>query len=76
MVVVFAILGNILIFWCIYKDIKEHFEIKRYDNLINQTIYVNVSEDEYELIEKLAKLTGYDNKNKYLREILKRELEI
>lgn len=70
---VFAIVGlNILIGFGIYSDIKEKVEeerikTNRMKNLLSETIDIQVTEEEWEILEDLSK----GNITKHLREQIK-----
>ncbi|GAB6169712.1 hypothetical protein JCM1393_21720 [Clostridium carnis] len=74
--IVVALPINILIFYCIYININEYMDYnkrkeKRLENLLNNTIYIDVSEEEKYMIDSLTKLNKFKSNNQYIRNTLK-----
>ena len=67
---------NILIIWAIVEDIKEIIKREeneriREANLLRDTIYIDVSEKDLEMLDMNIKRSQYLTRNEYIRGIIK-----
>lgn len=67
---------NILIIWAIIKDIKEIIkreenEIIREANLLRDTIHIDVSEKDLEMLDMNIRRSEFNTRNEYLRGTIK-----
>lgn len=74
-----AIPINFLIIWCICKDISDYDqEIKRKQRKLenlrsSDNIYINVSEEEKEMLDALTRFKGFKSNSKFIHSIIKEE---
>ena len=67
---------NILIIWAIIKDIKEIIKREeneriREANLLRDTIHIDVSEKDLEMLDMNIRRSEFNTRNEYLRGIIK-----
>ena len=67
---------NILIIWAIIKDIKEIIKREeneriREANLLRDTIHIDVSEKDLEMLDMNIRRSEFNTRNEYLRVIIK-----
>lgn len=67
---------NILIIWAIVKDIKEIIKREeneriREANLLRDTIHIDVSEKDLEMLDMNIRRSEFNTRNEYLRGIIK-----
>ena len=67
---------NILIIWAIIEDIKEIIKREeneriREANLLRDTIHIDVSEKDLEMLDMNIKRSEFNTRNEYLRGIIK-----
>ena len=67
---------NILIIWAIIEDIKEIIKREeneriRESNLLRDTIHIDVSEKDLEMLDMNIRRSEFNTRNEYLRGIIK-----
>ena len=77
--IMFVLLINSLIIYCIITDLKiiiHEYKMKniKKQNLLKWRINIDLSEDEVEILEELVRFNNCSSTNEYIRKALKKEI--
>lgn len=70
---------QILIFWCMYKDVTEAYEKKKIiDNKLknlrsSNNIYIDMSSDEKEMLDALTVYAGFKSNSQFIQSVIKKQ---